>query len=348
MEVVNHNLLKRYLNNARHFLQYGFTIPFYLKYKNFNYTSENTIAVFAQPRGGSTWFTDLLLRIPRTAKVDGPLYQGPFLPDGKMSQGKAAKLKSYSKLGFYFHQYIPETEDYPEAQAFFHRLFSHHFFTPYIYQETPLPQLFFAEKFIFKFYQGNLLLPWIVRNFNIKPILFLRNPYAVVASQIQYYAFRDTIRTGGYVLPEFRFSTFFEPYKEIIRDVKEPEEILAAMWCLNYVPVITHKENNTKWLTISYEGLLLHREREVDRLFHYLGEQVPDEFKDIYHRSSKSTTKTSLTYENKEDHLVSWKQVLTKAQVNNITAVLDRFGVKGYAAHPEPDYDYIYNFKTAQ
>jgi hypothetical protein len=335
--------IHRQINHLKHFSKYAYTYPFHIKNRGFDYSSQNTIAVFSQPRGGSTWFTNLLTAMPHTAKIDGPLYQGPFIPDGTMPSGEVSKLKVLRDLAFHYHQYIPEDENWPLAKAFFNDLFSHKFYTPYLFTETPLRTLQRADRFVFKFYHASLMMPWLIRNFDIKPIFLTRNPYAVVASQLKYEAFEETIKTGKYALPEFKFSGFFVPYLSFLKDVSTPVEILATRWCLNYLPLITREDNNKKWLTVSYESMLLHRDLELKRIFEFLGQPIPENIDSIYQKPSISTTKSSEVYQEKVEHLGNWKNVLTSKEVAEISQILDRFGVKGYSQELEPDYEFIYN-----
>jgi hypothetical protein len=340
---VAENWIHRQLIHLQHFSKYAYTIPFHLKKRGFEFSNQNTIAVFAQPRGGSTWFTNLLTAMPNTSKIDGPLYQGFFLPDGKMPSGEAAKLKSLKRLGFHYHQYIPEIEEWEQAQAFFHRLFSQQFYTPYIFNETSLSELKRAEKFVFKFYHASLMMPWLIEHFDIKPIFLVRNPYAVVASQLKYQAFAETIKTGQYRLPKFRFSEFFDPYLPILDEVSSAVEILATRWCLNYLPLITREDNNKKWLTVSYESVILHRDWELNRIFQFVGQPIPENINSVYDKPSISTTKSSEAYHQKLEHLGSWKDTLSTKEIEQIDIILKRFGVKRYSQELEPDYEFIYN-----
>jgi len=342
---VAENWIHRQFILLQHFSKYAHTLPFHLKKRGFEFNHQNTIAVFAQPRGGSTWFTNLMASMPKTVKVDGPLYQGPFIPNGQMPSGETGKLKSLRKLGFHYHQYIPEGENWEEARAFFHELFSQHFYTPYIFTETPLSELMRAERFVFKFYHASLMMPWLIEHFDIKPIFLVRNPYAVVASQLKYYAFAETIRTGKYLIPKFKFSEFFNPYLPILDDVSSAVEILAARWCLNYLPLISRKENNEKWLTVSYESVLLHRDWELNRIFQFIGQPIPENIHLVYDKPSISTSKSTEMYHQKVEHLSNWKNILSRKEIGQINVILERFGVGGYSEEIEPDYGFIYNGK---
>ncbi len=334
--------IQRYLNLAAHVGKYAWTSLFCLKQSGFQYNRGNTFAVFAQPRGGSTWFTELLKTIPFTAKIDGPLYRGEFFTDGRMP-GKGGKIKRLDTLGFYYHQPIPEEAGFEEANSFFEDLFNHRFATPYIYQETSLTKLLCARHYIFKFYQGNLLLQWLVKNFDVTSVVLLRNPYAVIASQLSFYEGRKSMLVGKYEIPSFRHSEVLGSYQSILNDLSRPEELLAARYCMNYLPIIESPDNNKHWITISYEGLLVNGEKEVANLFARLKKAVPEKALKYLKFPSVSTTKIRDDFEDPWMQLTAWERTLSGQQIDRVNSVLDRFKIAGYSRDPLPDFDYIYN-----
>lgn len=329
------------IETARHWLRYPLTWSYRLAHRGWEVSRQNTIAVFAQPRSGSTWFTNLLLSLPGAAKIDGPLYMGPYIPDGRMPDGRVSKVKVLNRLGFYYQQPIPEDADFPEAKAFFHQLFHHQFITPYLFEETSLWQLPAAKTFIFKLYHAHQMIPWLLRHFSVTPVVLLRNPYAVVASQLDYPSFREVIGTGRYVVPDFRYSDFYRQYDAQLKTIRQPEEILAARWCMNYLPVVNDSRNNQLWCTVTYEGLLLRKERELARLFDFLGQGQPDSLERIYRHASQSTQKKTEQFGRPQQHLQEWKTRLSQQQQANIRRVLADFGVRGYGQELEPDYEVV-------
>src|SRR5690349_13836871 len=67
-----------------------------------------TILVFSNPRGGSTWMAEILNEIPKSVVVWEPLFK--------------TKLKGFSNLDFHWHQPIPAGTIWPEARAEFKKL----------------------------------------------------------------------------------------------------------------------------------------------------------------------------------------------------------------------------------
>lgn len=290
-----------------------------------DYGRHNTICVFSQPRSGTTWFTNLLLSIPCSLKIDEPLFRGFFDPE-EMPHSGIGKIKELDHLNFYYHQPIPEDADFPEATRFFDNLFKLKYINPYLLEENSYLRMFHPNTFIFKFNEGNLLVNWLIKNFNFTPVVLHRNPYAVISSQLSFYAFEKVAVADGYKIPEFRFSEYFQPFHHILRSLKHPEEKLAARWCMNYIPV---SEASDKWLTVYYERLVDNPEAELEKVFSYLGfEQAKDLHQKIHLPAFRKYHNKSYYQMRKSKD--AWKSHLTKVQTDRISRVLNDFGIKGY------------------
>jgi len=74
------------------------------------FDSGNAILLFSDPRGGSTWLTEILMKAINPAVIWEPL-----------SPGINSEFK---KLGFPPRQFIPEEDEWPEAKEAFQELFS--------------------------------------------------------------------------------------------------------------------------------------------------------------------------------------------------------------------------------
>ncbi|WP_179213393.1 sulfotransferase domain-containing protein [Ekhidna lutea] len=290
------------------------------------YSRDNTICVFAQPRGGSTWFSNLLLSLPRSMKVDEPLSRGMFDPSGKMPPAGIGKIKKLDELNFYYHQPIPKGANHQEAEQFFDDLFRLKYRNPYLFEETSYRSMLNPELLIFKFNQGNLMLEWLVDKFQFTPIVLLRHPFSVIASQLSFYAFEKVRSASKYEIPEFRFHEYFDPYQDILASLKHPEEILAARWSMNYLPV---NQPSKKWLTIHYENVIADPDSELEKIFTYIGRNQPDEIREKFYLPAFKNHHDKTHYEEKGSK-ESWKGNLTDEQIKRIKRVLLDFGITSY------------------
>ncbi len=234
-------------------------------------TIKDNIYLFTLPRSGSTWLAELLLNIQDSFLIDEPLWSGNI----GSSRATYARCDEVKKLGFYFIQPIPQKADWPEAEEFFSKLLKVQVGKYGLFMEGDLHQLLNTETFIFKFCYGNLLLPWLIDKFQIKPIFLIRHPCAVVHSQMNMPHFNYILKQPEFIVPDFRFSDCYKKYDHILKTIKYPEENLAAHWAISNHYLVTHPYNNDKWLTVAYENVYANFDEEIERIFNWIHKPVP-------------------------------------------------------------------------
>lgn len=294
-----------------------------------NISPDKSILIFSNPRGGSTWLAELFKTIDNSLLIWEPL--------------KRYKLSVFNKLGFYWHQPIPESEIWPEAYSAFKKLLNLEISSQTLYVHNNTLSIPFSRNYIFKFCFGNMLLPWVVQNFNVNPILLTRHPCAVVSSQMKHESW-DGIKGGhiSYEIEEFRYNDEYLKYKNILKHIKTQEEHLAATWSFTTVNTIMHPQNDIKWITVSYESLYQNFDEEINRIFGRLGIPIPEKIYDAKLNPSKTTKTDSVDKIHTGDQLHQWKKTLSKKQIENILGITREFGITFYDDSPEPDYSQIY------
>ncbi len=319
-------------------------LQFYYYLKPFGYNKlkhETTInlSVFASPRGGSTWLAETLKSLTNATLVWEPLF---VYNQYKINNFNPFAYPERQKSGMGWHQYIPEHEDWSDAKDFFDQLFSKKIVNLKLYRFNDLSKISKSETFIFKFCFGNNVLPWLVDKYEINPVLLVRHPCAVVASQLNYGAWDWHKTNFKYNYNMVKFKEFYEPYREVLDTISCIEERLAAEWAMTVLTPIKNKKNDIKWVTSSYEDLLLNPN------------QVLSKIKDRYHlewdekKLDKIIQKQSFTkssFENssgKKNKLESWKNNITSKQIDTIINFTQRLGVDFYSTDLEPDYSKIY------
>lgn len=311
--------------------------------RGLNFNSANTVALFSNPRGGSTWLGELLASVPKSALVYEPLYRGFIKTNGQMPAKHSGKTAEFDKLDFYYYQPIPEDENWPEAEEFFHQLFNRELITLSMYHENEWRAIPEAEKFIFKFCTADLLLPWLVKRFNIAPIFLTRHPCAVVASQLKHVGWQHVRSNPKVNFPDFRYNEVYKQYESIFKEISSPEENLAAFWAIRTRYVTQHSQNNKDWLTVSYEGLVSNPEEEVQRIFNYLNWEIPDTLWKQIHQPSSSSNASSLSNLQSGNQLSSWQRSLKPAQIDRILRIVEQFGITEYSQELEPEYKKLYS-----
>ncbi|MEM6630814.1 MAG: sulfotransferase domain-containing protein [Bacteroidota bacterium] len=292
------------------------------RFSSYSYPYKNNILVFGSGRSGTTWLSEILVKsVDHSVLINEPL--------------KNAKSKEIDRLGFTgWGQYIPENDqEWKEAHYLFQKLFSGRWFNPnHLHPINSLQEIPLAKWWVHKFIRGNLLMPWIINNFSVvKPIYIIRNPFAVVNSQLQHAGWglaKNPDFPNGVQIPPFKyFNQFYQKYEEKFLKIRRIEELLALRWCMENEYILSHPYHNQKWITIMYESLLRDPKAEITRISQALA--IPfrqNEMKEL-RRPSKSAFDKDIP---SDQSLQSskWKQQLSPIQKEYIEKILDESDFK--------------------
>lgn len=181
------------------------------------------------------------------------------------------------------------------------------------------------------------MLPWLVNNFNITPVLLVRHPCAVVSSQLKrgFYFKKDFIAR----LFKGKYKDIYIKYKSIFEEINTTEEYLAAIWAITNIYPVKHKYNNKKWLTVSYESLLINPGKELARLSSWLDIDIEKDDASVFKPSFTTDDKTSFS---KKTQISKWETRLSEKQISVIITTVQKFGVDFYTKDTEPDYNILY------
>lgn len=301
------------------------------------------ISIFGMPRGGTTWLSELIRTIPNSTLVWEPLF---MYRQYKINFINPFSYPEQRKYGLSWNMYLPPDIEDQKMKIFFSKLFSRKIINLKLYRFNSIKEIGKSNTLIFKFCFGNLLLPWLVHNFKIKPILLIRHPCAVISSQL---SFGNNFQwhKENYKLIKDRvhqYPEIFKQYLDVVQYIKSPEALLAFEWAVQYNYLIKHPWNNKEWLTVSYEDLYINGQVQINRIFEYLKRDVPS---GIYKMLRTPSFSSSSGHSKKEiqtgNQIIAWRDRLTKEQISNIFSMLEIMNVDYYSLNPEPDYNIIYN-----
>ena len=313
-----------------------------LKLHKKNISMQDTIIISGTPRGGTTWFMELIETLPEYKSIFEPFHKEWFPQVKQLSLSPRPYLE-------------PNAENKPLKE------YLKQVFTGQIISREPLFPLtptaiykrLLATKILVKFIRANRLLPWIVNNFQVRGTYFMiRHPCATIASQLEtgvrgYFTPKDVPLPKEIVLreasqiPQIRENEWL---MKKLYTIKTQEEVLAAIWGLdNYVPLSYLSEHPDAWYTVVYEKLITDFDEEIKRIFDYINEEVPEKVYEKFKRPSKTTHDKS--YLGTPKQLLKWKNKLSERQIKNILKVAHWFGLDFYTEDPEPDYDALNKWK---
>ncbi|WNB18075.1 sulfotransferase domain-containing protein [Marivirga arenosa] len=279
-----------------------------------------TIIISGDPRGGTTWLSDIVSEINNSSLIWEPLMLG--------------YNNEFKRIDFDYRQYIPENKNWEEAKLLFRKTFEGKSLSSNLCNRNTFNELIKADRIIVKFCRANQLLPWLRKNFQFEydPIYIVRHPCAVVASQLRQGGW-DRI-SPDFKIPDCKFQEFYSTHSKFLQNINSKEKRLAAYWCLvNRIP-LSHPKNNKDWITITYEDLLLDGENQLSRIEKRWNLKLPASSYEKLNKVSTTTLKSSPINElEKTDQLNQWKNYLSEKQIQDILSVLKYFNINVY------DYD---------
>jgi len=285
------------------------------------FTHSDNVIIAGSGRSGTTWLAEVLSSRPEYVLVNEPL--------------KNHNSKRVQKIGFTgWGQYIPEDADWPEATRFFHDLFTGQELNPN-YFTNGLPN-YHTELFVHKFIRIPFLLPWLCENFNTrKPIYIIRNPYAVISSQLRHVGFgkNKDFRTGIHdKLPQFQhFNSFYAEWGQYFENLENYTQKLALHWILENKYVLNHPYCGNKWRVISYEEFILD---PVDTLEVIKSEtEINIDQIDQAILNKGSYAKIDSIPESPIDQLLKWRNHLSQEQIEDINNLLEEHDFDIYSPH---------------
>lgn len=284
--------------------------------RNKYYNVQKNHLLFAFPRGGSTWLMEIIQYITKEPVIWEPLHLGHKCP-------------AFKTLNFGWRQYIPEEIEWNEAKLAFDSLFSGKLIDEDIFRHSTYMQSFKSKSLLFKFIFGTQLLPWLTENYTFcyKPINLIRHPFAVVSSQLRHNSWSFPV--SSYTIPSIPFNDIFYKYESFLNTLSTAEEVFTADWCLANKYVLEHKNNNIKWLTVSYEELVINPQKTLNRIIKEWG--LDKDISKIDFKKNSSTTKKD-SPENGISRINHWQRKLSIHQIRRMKKVLEYFEINTYSA----------------
>lgn len=281
--------------------------------------SQKPLLISGTTRGGTTWLMEMLYRQNMQVIWEPTKYETLSLYNKKFTEA----------LGTI--PYIPEHADWEEAYIYFQKLL-----------EGGIPQQIFKDahtlllsnpfaknRTIIKCCNITPLIPWLCRNFDIQPIVLVRNPMSVVASQLNHKGYRDIgTKIDLFKLNNSKYNDLFAKYAHLISSINSQISMLANWWAIQHVEVLSknNSEDKCNWLLLSYKDLVLHTKEELNKLYHIFGiEKIKGT--DNYHVPSATAVNK---FSSSEAYLTNWKKSLTVNEIKEVEQVLKGYGLEQY------------------
>ncbi|SHE88102.1 Sulfotransferase domain-containing protein [Psychroflexus salarius] len=273
---------------------------------------EQNILFFGDPRGGTTWMGETLSQL-----FDLPLLWEPML---------ARKDSRFSKFNFAARPYLPEDLNEQAIKKAFSDLFDGKNIDHWEIQHTTPKKLAKRKAALIKFTRGNMLLPYLTANFHFekKPIYMLRNPFAVVASQLKHFGWQNM--HPRFQIPRPPYNQLHQPHHKFLKTLNTKHEVLLAHWVIANQYVLNHPRNNIDWISINYEETLKNPQDILQHVFkRWCISEIDFSQVNFSKKSRTSLTKKEVTI---DEQLSNWKKSFTSKEINQMENVLNYFNFR--------------------
>ena len=297
-----------------------------LKSKKFKVSE--SIIIFSEARGGSTWLMELLGEILDVAINWEPLH---------VTRGVVPR-----KLHLGWKPYIKPGDSNTSYKRLFTQILEYKRVSKWTAKYLTYKELSASKNVLTKFVRANLLIPYITHNFNLRypPIFLLRHPVDTCLSQMRAfvnhreYDFEQEI-------PQWVNNERFHEHEAYLKSLTTPLERKIAGWCLNNCQVLNNLKKQ-KVHVIVYSDLLLEPKLELERLLQaYKLDSYKRRMKAIdFTRASTTVIKGEL--KDTEKQLNKNFERLDTPTKERIQAIFDYFEFKLYTAYtPEINRNFI-------
>jgi hypothetical protein len=286
-----------------------------LPYRNFKV--EDSIIISSETRGGSTWLMDLIYAAPGLLINWEPLHVTKGVVPEKLKWGE--------------RPFIPEDSQDQQAVQLMRQILSFKRISKNSVRYCTINDVMKSQKVLTKMVRSNLLLPWLVRNFQFKhkPIYLLRHPIATALSQIRNIP-ETQMDMAPFEVPDTIYNQRYIENKTFLDNLKTPLERQVALWCLHNMDVINHPQYDKRWKVVFYEKLLLNPEEEIRRIGREIKLDIPVDKKVI-----KKPSRSDFFNEYQQDsmkQLGKWRSNISEEELEKIQGIFDRYGLTLYRA----------------
>jgi hypothetical protein len=165
-----------------------------------------------------------------------------------------------------------------------------------------------------------MLLPYITKQFSFekKPIYMIRNPFAVVASQLKHPGWKNA--DSHFEIPTGIYNEVYDIHAEFLKTLQTKEEVLTAEWALSNKVVLNHSRHNKDWIFITYEQTLINPKQTLIKILAEWNCSNLKLDKLDFNRKSRTSLSKKITPVNVQ--LEHWKSSFTSLQIQKMQDVL--------------------------
>jgi Sulfotransferase family len=267
-------------------------------------------------RSGTTWLSEIINCDNRYRYLFEPFHPA-FVPLVKH---------------FRFFQYLRPDDQNESFLKPAHRVVTGAFRSPRV---DSLNKKRIATRRLIKDIFSNLFLKWLQVRFPDMPlILVIRHPCAVAASKMKLKEWIWSVNPSDFLDQPELMADYLEPYRGLIKQTTDEFDKQILHWCLtHYVPLKQFRRGEVH--LVAYEHLCEFREREIRRLFAFVGRTFDPKALEASSKPSATITQDSAVVR-KADLVSGWLEKISPAQRRRACEIMKAFGLDIYADGPMP------------
>jgi hypothetical protein len=303
--------------SRRKWLSYSLQRAYSNFYVDLNRDYRNTVFLAGSARSGTTWASDIVNYKNEYRYVFEPFHSG-----------KVEICK-----GFQHRQYLRPEDRREEFLRPARTILSGDLRSRW---PDHLQRRFVSGRRLIKEVRANLMLGWMRANFpEMSMILLLRHPCAVANSRTHLRR-RWKPSLDDFLSQRDLVDDFLQPFVEEMRSARTDFERHVFSWCIeNYVPL--KQLGRGEIHLMFYENVCEDPEREVKRLFAFLGKNVDESVLQKMKKPSLFSRPDSAVLAG-ERLVGGWRKHVTDAQLQRAVEILGLFGLdKVYSDEAMPD-----------
>lgn len=318
------------------YLIHRYIHPFTEKNRDRVLNPRNTCCLFSQPRGGSTWLSEILMHLPGACLIDEPLWRGRYRDIDAIPNSADRKVPELANLGFYFNQPIPPSAFWPDAHRVLKDILSGRVRSLGLYRSNFPAALLATEVYFVRVNFGHFLMRWLLQQFDVRAVAMLRHPCALIASQLRSRGFRDLNIKAHWQWPNFRYNDFYREQDHRFKKAASREEVLAVLWAMQAREVIRASAEHDVHV-LHYEHLVLDYEAEIRKLLEHLGVDCDrDMLLQQRYRPSQSTLTDRRGLVPRHQQLTDWRLAMPASMQRRILSIVHEMGAGLYGTDPVP------------
>ncbi|MFD2823320.1 sulfotransferase [Lacinutrix iliipiscaria] len=300
-------------------------LHFFLKLKVFR--TKDSILIFSEARGGSTWLMELLKNIPGVIINWEPLH---------VDYGVVPK--SY-KLGW--RPKIDKENKETKYKTLFSNIIRMKTFNDWTTKYVSWKDVQSSKYVLTKFVRGNQCLPWFVNTFSeLKhpPILLLRHPITTCISRLKTFEGVTNVNVAllendmSFKIPDCINNERFVNHQKYIHELQTQLEVEIAIWCVNNADIIK-LENQNKWMTLFYEDLVSNPKQTLKEVLKGIHIELSDAVVNQIQYTKPSASNYHGNFKpSKVKQIESYLDHLNQDTLLRIQSIFDYFNLKVYSA----------------